>query len=312
MKRLLVFFACLALAACSDAPDDTLYGYAEGDYRLLAPETPGTITEVLAGEGHTVAAGTLLFRVNDTAETLAVSAAEARLAAAEAQFDDAAAGGREPEIAAARDQLAQARATQTQAGEDLARARELFGRGIIPRARLDDAEAAAASANARVGELRERLTLAQLPARENQLRALAANIAAAEAELDRARDQLARRQVAAPSDGRIERQLRYEGELAGPSAPVLRFLAEGAVHGLIFLPEEGLGQLRVGSSLTLSCDGCPESMDGEIVFIAGEPEFTAPILYSDNERHRLLYRAEVRFAGDPPPPGTPLRARATP
>lgn len=312
MKRLLALLAGLSLAACSDAPDDTLYGYAEGDFRLLAPETPGTITDILASEGERVTEGTLLFRVNDTAERLAVTAAEARLAATEAQFDDAAAGGREPEIAAARDQLNQARATQTQANEDLARARELFGRGIIPRARLDDAEAAAASANARVGELRERLTLAQLPARENQLRALAANISAAEADLARARDQLARRQITAPEDGRIERQIRYEGELAGPSAPVLRFLANGGVHGLIFLPEERLGELRVGSSITLNCDGCADAMAGEIVFIAGEPEFTAPILYSDNERHRLLYRAEVRFDGDAPPPGTPLRARAAP
>lgn len=312
MKTLAAIFAGLTLAACSPVPDGTLHGYAEGDYRLLAPETPGPVAEILVTEGETVSAGTLLFRLDDTAERLAVTAAEARLAAAEAQFDDAAAGGREPEIAAARDQLTQARASQTQANDDLARARELFERGIIPRARLDDAEAAAASANARVDELRERLTLAQLPAREHQLRALAANVSAAEAERNRARDQLDRRHVAAPDEGVIERQLRREGELAGPAAPVLRFLGAGDVHGLIFIPQEALGTVAVGSPVTLACDGCAQDLRGEIVVIAERPEFTSPILYSDTERNRLLFRAEVRFEGEPPPPGTPLRARLAP
>ena len=312
MTRCLTLIGALALAACSDTHDERLHGYVEGDYALIAPETSGRLIEIGVREGEQVERGAMLFRLDDRLERAAITGADARIEAAAARFDDAAAGGREPEIAAARDQLAQARATQTQTREDLTRTRELFDRGIIPRARLDTAEAAATSANARVAELRERLTLAQLPARENQLRALSADVAAAEAERARLIDIQDRRVVSAPSAGLIERQLRYEGELSGPTQPVLRFLPDGAVHGLIFIPEPELTGLPVGSVLNIDCDGCDPGLVATIRFIAEGPEFTAPVIYSDNERARLVYRAELRFDATPPPPGTPISATPQP
>lgn len=311
MKRLFLLPA-LILAACSGEPDAGFHGYAEGDYTALAPLGSGRIEEIAVREGDRVGAGTLLFRLDTEQEATAIAAAEARLSAANARFDDAAAGGREPEIAAVRDQLNAARASAAQAQEDLARARELFERGVVPRARLDNAEAAATAANARVSELRERVTVAELPAREGQLRALAAEIEAAEAELARARDALARRSVSAPADGLVERQIRFEGELASPAQPVLRFLPDGAVHAVAFLPEERLGAMSVGTELAVACDACPAEMTAIITSIAEDAEFTPPIIYSDNERARLVWRAEARFEGEAPPPGTPLRLEPRP
>ena len=306
MKRLLLLPA-LILAACSGEPDTGFHGYAEGDYAALAPLGSGRIESVNVREGDTVSAGTLLFTLDTENEDAAVAAAEARLAASEARFDDAAAGGRAPEIAAVRDQLSAARASAAQAQEDVTRARELFGRGVLPRARLDEAEAAATAANARVSELRERVTVAELPAREGQLRALTAEIEAAEASVVQAREALSRRRVSAPADGRVERQIRFAGELAGPGQPVLRFLPDGSVFAVLFIPEAELASTPTGSVLTVSCDGCPSGLTATVTRIDSEAEFTPPIIYSDNERARLVWRAEARFEGEAPPPGTPLR-----
>lgn len=305
MKRFILPIT-LILAACSGEPETGFHGYAEGDYAALAPLGSGRIESVEVREGDMVGAGTLLFSLDTENEDTALAAAEARLTAAEARFDDAAAGGRAPEIAAVRDQLSAARASAAQAQEDLTRARELFERGVVPRARLDDAEAAATAANARVSELRERVTVAELPAREGQLRALTAEIEAAEANVVQAREALARRRVSAPSDGRIERQIRFPGELAGPGQPVLRFLPDGAVFAVLFIPAEDLSATPVGTALTVSCDGCASGLTATVTRIDSEAEFTPPIIYSDNERARLVWRAEARFEGDAPPPGTPL------
>lgn len=305
MKRLILPITLL-LAACSGAPDTGFHGYAEGDYTALAPLGSGRIESVNVREGDAVSAGTLLFTLDTENEDAALAAAEARLAAAEARFDDAATGGRAPEIAAVRDQLNAARASAAQAQEDLTRARELFGRGVLPRARLDEAEAAATATNARVSELRERVTVAELPAREGQLRALTAEIEAAEASVTQAREALARRRVSAPSGGRIERQIRFPGELAGPAQPVLRFLPDGAVFAVLFIPEAELASTPAGSVLNVSCDGCPSGLTATVTRIDSEAEFTPPIIYSDNERARLVWRAEARFEGEAPPPGTPL------
>ena len=306
MMRKLALVLPVLLAACGEAPNDHYLGYVEGDYRLIAPETAGRIASVRVAEGEAVEAGTLLFELDSTQETDQLAAAQSRVEAASARFDDAAAGGREPEIAAARDQLAAARASQREASDNLERQRELFAQGIVPRARLDEAESAASSANARVAELRQRLTLTALPARENQLRALTAEAAAAEAERDRLREMIDRRSVAAPSAGRIDRQIRYEGELAGPSQPVLRLLPDDALHAVVFIPEPEIGDWQTGDRLAVSCASCADGLHVTLRSIDPEPSFTPPVIYSEDQRERLVFRAEAVFEGEAPPPGTPL------
>lgn len=305
MRKLALLLAVL-LPACAADPDPNYLGYAEGDYRLIAPETAGRIARLAIAEGDHVEAGALLFELDSVQEADLLAAAQARIEIATARFDDAAAGGREPEIEAARDQLTAARAIQREASENLDRQRDLFARGIIPRARLDEAEAGSAAANARTAELRQRLTLTALPARENQLRALTAEIAAAEAERNRLQEMITRRSVTAPADGLIERQVRYEGELAGPSQPVLRFLPDGAVHAVVFLPEAGIGNWSIGDTLNAVCSSCAPGLTVTLRRIDPQASFTPPVIYSEAQRDRLVFRAEADFGGPPPPPGTPL------
>lgn len=307
MKRIFAAIVLFALAGCSD-DTPALNGYAEGEFVMLAPESSGRIAELNVAEGAAVQAGAPVFRLDSNAETLSLEAARARAAAASARFDDAAAGGRSPEIAAAREQLEQAKAVQVRARADRARSQELANSGVIPRARLDEAVAAAESADARVSEARQRVTLAELPARENQIKALAASAEEAEQQVKMAEDALRRRSVLAPAPGRVERILRYAGEVAGPASPAVRFLPDGRVIAVLFIPEPALAQIPVGTKLSITCDGCAQNAAAEIVSVADETEFTPPIIYSDAERTRLVYRAEARFTGFVPPPGTPLRA----
>lgn len=296
-----------ALAACGDdAPP--VHGYAEGEFVMLAPETAGRIAVVEAAEGAAVQAGAVLFRLDTAAERLALDAARARAAAAAARFDDAAAGGRTPEIAAAREQLEQARAVQVRARAEGERARRLFETGVIARARLDEAVSAAESADARVSEARQRVILAELPARENQIKALAAAAEEADSQVALAEDALRRRTVVAPGAGRVERLLRYAGDVAGPAQPAVRFLPEGRVVAVVFIPAPLLNQAPVGARLAVRCDGCPPDAAAQIVSVAEETEYTPPVIYSDAERAKLVYRAKARFAGFVPAPGTPLRA----
>jgi len=313
MKQSLFLLSFLALAACQPATESgQLHGYAEGDFIALAPDAPGRITVTLALEGDRVSAGSALAEFDAVAQSAAVSAAEARLEAANARFDDAAAGARAPEIGAARDQLEQARAAQVEASDTLERTRELFSNGHVSQARLDQAQAAADAAIARTAEMRQRLALVQLPARENQLRALQAEIEAVQAELDQARHALSLRTLSAPADGRIHRQIRFAGEQAGPSAAVYEFLPDGNLHAVLFLPETEIGRFQPGMGLSVQCDGCPAGLTARISTIADEAEFTPPIIYSESERSRLVFRAEALFDGPAPAPGTPLRFEVRP
>ena len=312
MKLSMIILAGLvAVSGCSEVPDDGLYGYVEGDFISMAPDTPGRVMAVLAGEGDRVVTGAALVQMDAVLEHAAVDASRARLEAAHARFDDAAAGARAPEIGAARDQLAQARAAQTEAIDGLNRTRDLFEQEHVSQARLDQAQAVADAANARVAEMRQRLSLVQLPAREHQLRALQAEVAAIQAELNQAEYRLSRRTLTVPFDARIHRQIRFVGELAGPGLPVVSLLPDGAVHAVFFIPEDELAGLPVGTPLSVSCDNCPSGLSALITTIDDEAEFTPPIIYSDKERARLVYRAEARFVGGDPSPGIPIKLERT-
>lgn len=308
MKRLIAIFGLCVLAACGDKAD-AFHGYAEGKFVMLAPETTGRVKAVAALEGAHVEAGALLFQLEDTAEQAALEAARAGAEAAGARFDDAAAGGRKQEIAAAREQLSQGQAVQERARKDRLRAQELFQSGTIAKAQLDAAIAAAEAANAQVAELRQRLTLVELPARDAQLLSLTASAREAAAQAQGAADALRRRAVAAPTAGKVERVVRHPGDLASSSMPVMRFLPDGQMIAVLYIPAPRLAQTPVGTKLAIACDGCPADATAEISAIASEPEFTPPVIYSDSERARLVFRAEARFSGFAPPPGTPLSAK---
>lgn len=304
--------ALLALAGCDEPDDGAIHGYAEGQFRLLAPAASGRILSLDVTEGQTVKTGATVARLDDSVERAELAAARASAEAAAARLKDASLGARTPEVEAAKEVLAQARASAKRAAEDLERIRPLYDRGIVPRAQLDAAEAAASEADARVAELRQRLTVTELPARENVIRALEADLEAARASVDASREALARRGVTVPEPGRVERVLRQPGETAGPAAPVIRYLPEGAMKAVGFVPEAELGGFSLGDRLSVDCDSCAPDLSAVVTSIAGEAAFTSPEIFSDKERARLVFRIEARFEGAFPPSGTPLRMRRLP
>ena len=309
---LALLLAALLLAGCDGADKDVIYGYAEGRFRLLAPDTEGRIVELAVSEGQQIEAGATIARLDDRVERALLAEAQARSTAAAARLRDASLGGREPEVRAARELLAQAEAAAREANDELARIRALFEKGAVARAQLDAAAATARSDSARVAELRERATVVELPARENVQQALEADLEAAQAAVEAAREALAKRTVTAPGPGRIERVLREPGETAGPSAPIVRYLPKGALMAIGFIPEPQLGSLSLGKRLEVSCDGCAENLVAVVTSISQEAAFTTPIIFSDKERARLLIRLEATFTGQTPPSGTPLQMRLLP
>ena len=56
-------FALLLAAGCTQAEDDILQGYAEGDYLLIGPRDGGVIERIAVAEGDWVRAGELLFTI---------------------------------------------------------------------------------------------------------------------------------------------------------------------------------------------------------------------------------------------------------
>ncbi len=282
-------------------------GYVEADYVYAAPAATGRIEEIGVHEGQEVSEGASLFALDATKQRARLRAALARVDTAEANLHNLETGSREAEIAVIRASLEEARAQQALAQSTLARTESLLAREIASQARADTARAALETANAAVAQLEAKLAVAELPARDEQVIAAEATLTAAQAEADLAAARLDDMRVTAPVSGRVEKVFFEAGEVAAAGTPVVSILPPGELRVLFYLPEADRSAFAVGDPLTLSCDGCGAGIAVRISRMASDPQYTPPIIYSRDERSRLVFQAEAPLpAGTGLLPGQPV------
>ncbi|NOZ42784.1 MAG: HlyD family efflux transporter periplasmic adaptor subunit, partial [Alphaproteobacteria bacterium] len=98
----------------------------------------------------------------------------------------------------------------------------------------------------------------------------------------------------APAGGLIEALYRRVGEVAGPTQPVLALLPPDQKRIRFFVAEPMLAKIHLGGRITIQCDNCQPGMQGKIVFVSNQAEFTPPIIFSEKERAKLVYMVEAR------------------
>jgi HlyD family secretion protein len=278
------------LAACTGENDGRLYGYVEGDVLNLAAEEGGVLVDLLVEEGERVEAGALLFRLDDKEAKLRVDRAQAEVAAVTA---------RAAEEGAWQQLVQEAEAAFNLARENFQRTEKLYRQKIVERARLDADRSARDSARANLERARSERAAA---IREG---------AAAEAELALAEERLADLEVRAPKAGSVERIYRRPGEVIAAAEPILALLPPESVKLRFYLPETRLAALSLGAEVAFSCDGCASGRTAKVSFIATEPQFTPPVIYSLEERAKLVYLVEARPASaEGLRPGLPVEVTA--
>jgi HlyD family secretion protein len=285
------------LSACAPSTSSVV-GYVEGEYVQIAPIDVARVLALDVRRGDLVMAGETIGAVEATDAEIAVRNAEGALAEAKADLANILYGRRPEEIAAIEATLAAAKVQTDDAKRSLDRKLELNGRGFAPQADVDAAQTAYDVAASRVNELAANLAVARLPARADEIAAAQSKIKQADAALDQARWRLGQRTLSAPAAGQISDIIRHPGEVAGPTAPVVSMLPDGALKLTFYAPEAALSSLALGEALTVHCDGCAAGLTAAISYIAREPEFTPPVIYSLDQRQTLVYRVEARPGHD--------------
>ena len=283
-----------ALGACSADQPATHQGYVEGEYVHVASAVGGRLERLLVQRGQTVQAKAPLFSLDAEQETAAKQQADEQLKASQAQLADLKLGKRKTELDVANAQLAQAVATEQQAALQLERDQAQFEIGGIARAQLDDSRANHAIKAARVRELAGQLEVSRLPAREDQLRAQDAQVAAARAVVSQSAWRLDQKRVSASQAALVVDTLYREGEWVPAGSPVVRLLPPQNLKVRFFVPQAVAGALKPGRSVALHCDGCGAEVPATVTFIASEPEYTPPVIYSNETRAKLVFMVEAR------------------
>lgn len=273
-------------------------GYVEGEYVLLAPIEVTQVDHVTVRRGDRVQPGQTLVELESKDAAIAIAQSEAAVATARAQLADLQIGKRPEEIAVLEATLASARAQSDQSARVLERTQDLFKRGAATQAQLDAARTQVQVDQATIGQAQANLEVARLPARPETIKAAENQVRQADATLEQARWRLSKRVLAAPSAGRVDDVIRDPGDIAGPSAPVLSLLPDGAVKLKIYVPERAFSGVKVGQQLAVHCDGCGDGLTAKVSYVSPEPEFTPPVIYSLETRQKLVYLVEARPEGD--------------
>ncbi len=287
---------CL-LASCSRPGSPRLQGYIEGEFVYVASPLAGALEKLQVQRGAQVNSGDCLFTLDSVAEKAARDEAERRLIQARANLEDAKKGRRPSEIQSLEAQLKQVQAALELSERELARQEKLLrSAGATTEQEADRARSTRDQDRQRAAQLEAELETARLGARPDQIAAAEANVRALEAALTKAEWDVAQKRQRAPQSGTVFDTLYREGEWVPAGRPVVAVLPPPNVKLRVFVPEPRLGSVHVGDPVRVFVDGVKEAVAGKVSFISPRAEYTPPVIYSQENRSKLVFLVEATFA----------------
>lgn len=305
----------VGLAGCRPATPTGYQGYLEAEFVHVGAPLAGRLDRLAVKRGQEVHAGDELFELERAAEAATVAEAEHRVAQARARLDNLRKGLRPPEIAALRARLARAEANLKWAEADLVRRRQLARDTVLSAADLDLAQSQRDAEAALVASLKAELETAELGAREDEIRAGEADLAAVSAALNRARWAFDNKVQAAPVSARVHDTLFREGEFVAAGLPVVSLLPPDNLKARFFVPQGEVAALKIGGGVELRVDGRSAPVPATISYIASQAEYTPPVIYSRENRAKLVFMVEAQVAAAEATtlrPGQPVDVKVLP
>ena len=278
--------------------------YVQSDTTVVSPKVEGYIKEVRVGENQEVAAGQVLFVVDDRDFAAKTAQAEAAVATVEALVATYA-SRRQLQQA----MIEQAQATVQSAEADLNRARLDFKRyaalttsDFASRQRFETADADSRKAEAALGKARSALV-----AEQNQLGVLGAQQREEEARLSHARTSLQLTKndldntiIRAPVAGVAGNRAGRVGQYVKPGTQLLSLVPLPHVYVTANFKETQLTRMRPGQSAEVSVDAYPDHpLVGRIESFAPASGAQFSLLPPDNATGnftKIVQRVPVRIA----------------
>ncbi|MBO9725555.1 MAG: efflux RND transporter periplasmic adaptor subunit [Novosphingobium sp.] len=247
---LLAILLLVGLWIAARPSPDQLQGMVDADEVNVATKVLARVERLLAEEGATVTAGTVLAVLSSPEVDGGRQQAQGVLAGAEAMRNLADSGARKEDVESLR-----AVWQAAQAGADLAavtarRADNLYAEGVIAAQRRDEAHAArdASARQAEAAKLQYQKALSG--ARAEEKAAAQAQVQVAKGGLSIADALGAEKTLVAPIGGEVVRRLAEPGEIVAPAVPVFQIVDTAHPWVSLNLREDQFNSLRKGQELT--------------------------------------------------------------
>jgi HlyD family secretion protein len=289
----------LVQSGCERPSSDRVQGYVEGEYVYVASPYAGALASLSVRRGKQVNEGDPLFALEQVFEKAARDEAEKKLGQALANLEDAKKGKRPSEIESLKAQLKYAQATLRLSMQEVGRQERLKSiPGAAVEMEVDRARATRDQNQQRVAQLKADLHTALLGARADQVVAAEAEVRAREAALAKAEWALAQKRQAAPKAGLVFDTLYREGEWVEAGRPVIVLLPPDHIKVRMFVSETKIGAIKLGDSVQITVDGVQGTIQGKVSYISPRAEYTPPVIYSQENRKKLVFLVEALFDQD--------------
>ncbi len=149
-----------------------------------------------------------------------------------------------------------------------------------------------------VDDLSTQQTLAEsrLEAARDQLKAIDAKQRQVEASMELIELQIADGAIHSPVAGTVIEKYIDAGENAAPGSPIAKIVNLDEMWIKVYLSEEDVGILTLGSKLTVRVDALPDKpFDGEVSWVSPEAEFTPRNIQTRDARADLVFAVKVKF-----------------
>lgn len=272
-----------------------MQGYAEGEFVYVSSPLPGKLTKLHVTRGAQVKKDDPLFELENVVETTVRDEAEHRLAQAQATLEDARKGRRPSEMESLEAQLKQAREAAALSASELKRQENLAGTGAVSEDTTDQTRALNRQNLQRIEQAEADLKTARLGLRSDAVTALEFEVKARNEALAKAEWDLSQKQQKAPQAGLVHDTLYREGEFVAAARPVVVLLPPTNMKVRVFVPEDRVSTLKRGDAAKVHVDGLAEAITGKVSFISPQAEYTPPVIYSQENRSKLVFMVELRF-----------------
>jgi HlyD family secretion protein len=108
-----------------------------------------------------------------------------------------------------------------------------------------------------------------------------------------AKVQLGYATIKAPVDGTLSSIAQNAGENAVPGTAMAILSQVQSLTVTIYVPENEIGQVKMGQTGTLTTDSTTKSYDAKVAFISSQAEFTPASIETKDQRIKLVYQVKL-------------------
>ncbi|MGO8740319.1 HlyD family secretion protein [Rhodoblastus sp.] len=296
-------------------PQDLFEGYVEGDLVQIGPVEGERLSLLKVEPGDHVAKGVVLFTMATPVLDQQRDEDEAKVVQARANLKNLQAALQRPEqIAVLQAGVEAANAALVLSQTEYDRQVYLLPRGAATVAARDQAKFALDRDKANLAQAQRQVEAGLIPSRSHEIAAADAAITQAQAELDQIEVRIARQTVHAPANGIIQDVYFWPGEIVAAGQPILALLPPENRKIRFYVPETQLSRFALGAKVSITCDNCRPGLGARVIYISQQAEFTPPVIFSLQERGKLVFRVDARLDDLSVllPLGLPIEARLLP